>query len=131
MKSTEKTRRLKELIHRKDKVLAVLHPPTAAHGRIMEKAGCEAGFVGTGGVVGTYTGMADVGTMTMTECIQVGQWIAQSVDFPVMIDGDTGHGGVMAVRRLVRESIQAGLAGIRIDQETQASDHQPVVVELA
>jgi hypothetical protein len=25
--------------------LAVLHPPTAAHARIMEKAGCEALFV--------------------------------------------------------------------------------------
>ena len=45
-----------------DKVLAVLHPPSAAHARIMEKAGCEALFVGTGGVVGAYTGLADVGT---------------------------------------------------------------------
>jgi hypothetical protein len=44
--------RLQELIHRRDKVLAVLHPPSAAHARIMEKAGCEALFVGTGGVVG-------------------------------------------------------------------------------
>ncbi|MDB5926628.1 MAG: hypothetical protein JWN13_5564, partial [Betaproteobacteria bacterium] len=42
MTSNEKSARLQQLIHRKDKVLAVLHPPTAAHGRIMEKAGCEA-----------------------------------------------------------------------------------------
>src|SRR5918993_5202785 len=117
MSPKEKTARLRELIHRKDKVLAVLHPPTAAHARIMEKAGCEAGFVGTGGVVGTYTGMADVGTMTMMECVQVAGWIAQSVNFPVMIDGDTGHGGIMAVRRLIRESIHAGIAGIRIDDQ--------------
>ena len=54
-----------------------LHPPTATHGRIMEQAGCEVGFVGTGGVVGTYTGLADVGTLTMTECVQVAGWIAQ------------------------------------------------------
>lgn len=47
-----RTARLHELIHRHDKVLAVLHPPTAAHGRIMEKVGCEALFVGTGGVIG-------------------------------------------------------------------------------
>ena len=53
--------RLQELIHRLHKVLAVLHPPSAAHARIMEKAGCEALFVGTGGVVGAYTGLADVG----------------------------------------------------------------------
>src|SRR6187401_2595253 len=117
MTPNEKSARLKELIHRKDKVLAVLHPPTAAHARIMERAGCEALFVGTGGVVGAYTGLADVGTATMTECVTIAGWIADSVRVPVMIDGDTGHGGIMAVRRLIRDSIRAGLAGIRIDDQ--------------
>lgn len=138
MTQNEKSVRLKQLIHRKDKVLAVLHPPTAAHGRIMEKAGCEAGFVGTGGVVGTYTGMADVGTMTMTECVQVAGWIAQSVSFPVIVDGDTGHGGVMAVRRMIRECIRAGIAGIRIDDQpiegkrkTQSAGVEVVPIEQA
>ena len=65
-KPPSKSARLQELIHRRGKVLAVLHPPTAAHAQIMEKAGCEALFVGTGGVVGAYTGLADVGTATMT-----------------------------------------------------------------
>jgi 2-methylisocitrate lyase-like PEP mutase family enzyme len=45
-----RTARLQQLIRRRDKVLAVLHPPSAAHARIMEQAGCEALFVGTGGV---------------------------------------------------------------------------------
>ena len=31
----EKSARLQQLIHRKDTVLAVLHPPTAAHARDM------------------------------------------------------------------------------------------------
>jgi 2-methylisocitrate lyase-like PEP mutase family enzyme len=35
----------------------------------------------------------------------------------VILDGDTGHGGPPAVRRLVHESIRAGLAGIRIDDQ--------------
>lgn len=117
MESAKATTRLRELIHRKDKVLAVLHPPTATHARIMEQAGCECGFVGTSGVVGSYTGLSDVGTATMTECVQIGGWIAQSVKFPIILDGDTGHGGVMAVRRLVRECIRAGIAGIRIDDQ--------------
>ena len=69
--SQARTAKLQELIHRRDKVLAVLHPPTAARARIMEKAGCEALFVGTGGVVGAYTGLADVGTATMTECVTI------------------------------------------------------------
>ncbi len=113
----KKTTRLRELIHRRDKVLTILHPPTAAHARIMERAGCEAAFVGTSGVVGAYTGLADVGTATMTECVQIAGWIAQSVGFPVIMDGDTGHGGVMAVRRMVRECIRAGIAGVRIDDQ--------------
>jgi len=114
---SSKSKRLRELINRKNKVLVVLHPPTAAHGRIMEKAGCEVGFVGTGGVVGAYTGLADVGTLTMTECVQIAGWIAQAVNFPIIVDGDTGHGGVMAVRRLIRECIRAGISGIRIDDQ--------------
>src|ERR1700693_3764916 len=111
------TARLQRLICGRDKVLAVLHPPTAAHARIMERAGCETLFVGTGGVVGAYTGLADVGTATMTECVTIAGSIAESVSIPVMVDGDTGHGGIMAVRRLIRDSIRAGLAGIRIDDQ--------------
>src|SRR6266545_3801979 len=91
--------------------------PSAAHARIMEEAGAEMAFVGTSGVVGAYTGLADVGVATMTKCITIAGWIARSVRFPVIIDGDTGHGGIMAVRRLVAESIRAGLAGLRLDDQ--------------
>lgn len=119
MESISRTRaaRLQELIHRQDKVLAVMHPPAATYARIMEMTGCEAGFVGTNSVVGALTGLADVGTMTMTECVTVGGWIAQSINFPIILDGDTGHGGTMAVRRLVKECIRAGIAGVRIDDQ--------------
>jgi len=37
--SNSRTTKLQQLIHRRDKVLAVLHPPSAAHARIMERAG--------------------------------------------------------------------------------------------
>src|SRR5260221_818399 len=109
--------RLQQLIHRRDKVLAVLHPPTAAHARIMERAGCEALFVGTGGVVGAYTGLADVGTATLSECVEIAGWIADRVKIQVIMDGDTGHAGIMAVRRMVRECIRHGIAGVRIDDQ--------------
>src|ERR1700733_4113245 len=99
--------RLKQLIHRKGQVLSVMHPPTAALARIMERAGCEALFLGTSAVVGGYTGLADVSTASMTECVQIAGWIAQSVETPVIIDGDTGHGGIMAGRRLVGECVHA------------------------
>jgi 2,3-dimethylmalate lyase len=130
--------RLKQLIHRKGQVLSVMHPPTAALARIMEQGGCEALFVGTSGVVGGYTGMADVGTASMTECVQVAGWIANAVSTPVIIDGDTGHGGIMAVRRMVSECIHAGIAGIRIDDQpiegkrrTQSAGLEVVPLEQA
>src|SRR5262247_4490550 len=129
---------LRQLINRTDRVLSVLHPPNAAFARIMEKAGCEAGFVGTGGVVGAYTGLADVGALTMLECVTVAGWIAQTVKFPVIMDGDTGHGGIMAVRRMVRECIRAGIAGVRIDDQpiegkrkTQSAGVEVVPIEQA
>jgi 2-methylisocitrate lyase-like PEP mutase family enzyme len=137
-KSLSPGARLKRLLARRDKVLVVLHPPTATHARIMERAGCEAGFVGTSGVVGSYTGLSDVGTATLTECVQIAGWIAQSVSFPVIMDGDTGHGGIMAVRRMVRECIRAGIAGVRIDDQpiegkrkTQSAGVEVVPLEQA
>src|SRR5438552_14296652 len=111
------TTRLRQLINRTDRVLSVLHPPNAACARIMEKAGCEVGFVGTGGVVGAYTGLADVGALTMLECVTVAGWIAQAVKFPVIMDGDTGHGGSMAVRRMLRQCIRVVGACVRIDDQ--------------
>ncbi|HSN40055.1 MAG TPA: isocitrate lyase/PEP mutase family protein [Burkholderiales bacterium] len=138
MENLKATTRLRQLIHRKEKVLVVLHPPTATHARIMEQAGCECGFVGTSGVVGSYTGLSDVGTATMTECVQIAGWIAQSTDFPIILDGDTGHGGIMAVRRMVRECIRAGIAGVRIDDQpieskrrTQSAGVEVVPIEQA
>src|SRR6266852_1864421 len=135
---SQMTARLQELIHRQGKVLAVLHPPTAAHARIMQRAGCEALFVGTGGVVGAYTGLADVGTATLTECLDIAGWIADSVRVPVIMDGDTGHGGIMAVRRMVKECIRRGIAGVRIDDQpiegkrkTQDAGVEVVPLDLA
>src|SRR5467141_540942 len=138
MTSQSPTARLQQLIHRQGKVLAVLHPPTAAHARIMQRAGSEALFVGTGGVVGAYTGLADVGTATLSECLEIAGWIADSVRVPVIMDGDTGHGGIMAVRRMVRECIRRGIAGVRIDDQpiegkrkTQDAGVEVVPLDLA
>ena len=48
----------------------------------MQEAGAEAGFVGTAGVVGAYTGMEDVGVASIPECVTIGGWIARAVRLP-------------------------------------------------
>jgi 2-methylisocitrate lyase-like PEP mutase family enzyme len=54
------------------------------------------------------------------------------------MDGDTGHGGIMAVRRMVRECIRRGIAGVRIDDQpiegkraTQSAGVEIVPLDLA
>ena len=130
--------RLRALLARDDRVLAVLGIPNAAHATIMEKAGCEAAFVGTGITGGNYTALADTGLLSATECLQFAGYIARAVSFPLILDGDTGHGGGPAVRRLVHECIRAGLAGVRIDDQpieskraTQSSGIEVVSREAA
>ncbi len=83
----------------------------------MDHCGCEAGFVGTSITFGNYTGLPDTGVASSTECLMIGGYIARAVSFPVLLDGDTGHGGRGAVRRLVHEAIRAGLAGLRLDDQ--------------
>jgi 2-methylisocitrate lyase-like PEP mutase family enzyme len=111
------TTRLRRLIGRREPVLAVLGAPNAYHAKIMEAHGTEAAFVGTSITGGNYTGLPDTGVLSATECVEFGGYIARSVSYPVILDGDTGHGGVAAVRRLVQECIRAGLAGIRLDDQ--------------
>ena len=58
-----------------------------------------------------------MGTETLNECVQIAGWIARSVGFPVILDGDIGHGGIMAARRMVEGCIREGIAGVRIDYQ--------------
>ncbi len=122
---------LKKLLQRKEKVLAVLGAPNAFHAKIMEANGVEACFVGTSISGGNYTGLPDLGVLSMSECVDIGKWIARSVRMPVILDGDTGHGGIMAVRRLVRECIEAGLAGLRLDDQPLEQKRRTMSANIA
>src|SRR2546428_10617412 len=82
--------RLRSLLARDDRVLAVLGTPNAFHAQIMEAAGCEAAFVGTGITGGNYTAFPDTGVLSAAECVQFGGYIARALSFSVILDGDTG-----------------------------------------
>jgi len=114
-------KKLRDLLARKGKVLAVLGVPDAAGAVKMEAAGCECAFIGTGLLFSRLGQLPDQGLVTMTESIWVSKYLAESVYMPLILDGDTGHGGPPAVKRLVQECIRIGLAGLRLDdQEIEA-----------
>jgi 2,3-dimethylmalate lyase len=109
--------RLRRLLSREGPVLPVMGVPTARYGKIMQATGTAAGFVGTSITWGNYTGLPDNGVASAPECVAIGGEIARAVDFPLILDGDTGHGGKAAVTRLVDDAIREGLAGLRLDDQ--------------
>lgn len=117
MKAQTPGARLRALLDRPDQVLAVLGVPSALQGQIMERAHVEAGFVGTNLTFKNVTGLPDTGVASANECVTLGGHIARAVSFPVILDGDTGHGTHDAVRRLVRDCVREGLAGLRLDDQ--------------
>lgn len=89
------------------------------HAQMAEKAGFEA-FEISGGMTSWWVmGQPDVGLMTLTEIVEHAKRVANSVDIPVYCDADTGYGGPQNVRRTVHEFIQAGIAGIHIEDQRE------------
>ena len=62
-------------------------------------------------------GQPDVGLITMSETVRMCRYICNAVDIPVMVDADTGYGGVDNVMRTVDEVIKAGAGGLFIEDQ--------------
>jgi methylisocitrate lyase len=84
--------------------------------RLIEEAGCAAGYI-SGFCVATSYGKADVGILTMSEIVAEAARIAGSVSIPIIADADTGYGGAINVRETVREMERAGIAGIHLEDQ--------------
>lgn len=86
--------------------------------RLVEQAGFEAVYLSGAGVSYTRLGRPDIGLMTFTEMVQVGEAMAEAVGIPVIADGDTGYGNALNVQRTVRAYERAGLAAIQLEDQT-------------
>ena len=112
------TTRLRELLKKPGIIVApgVYDCLTA---KMVEREGFSAVYMTGAGTSMVRTGNPDLGLATMTEMVANASSIASAVDIPVIADADTGYGGVLNVRRTVREYEKAGVAAIHIeDQES-------------
>ncbi|BBN14303.1 protein MpMLS1b [Marchantia polymorpha subsp. ruderalis] len=90
--------------------------------RLVEQAGFEYAFMGGFAVSAARLGAPDMGLLSYGEVLDQGRLITQAVSIPIIGDGDNGYGGVLNVKRTVKGFIQAGFAGIIIeDQESPKS----------
>ena len=93
----------------------VVDPLTA---QLALNAGFEALYLTGAGIAYTRLGMPDIGLTTMTEVTEVIARIADKVDVPLIVDGDTGFGNAISVKRTMRFFERAGAAAIQIEDQT-------------
>ena len=85
--------------------------------RIVEQTGFKAVTIGGYSASASLLGQPDLSFLTLTEMVDCIHRIVGAVDIPVFTDGDTGHGGVLNVRRTVKEIERTGAAGLFIEDQ--------------
>jgi 2,3-dimethylmalate lyase len=85
--------------------------------RIIEQSGFEAVYVTGAGFANASFGGPDVGLVTLSEVVTHVGRIADAVNVPVVVDADTGYGGVLNVHRAVRQLERAGAAAIQLEDQ--------------
>ena len=112
----KKTTLLRDLISDPEiLVIPVVHDPLC--GRIAEQAGIKAIFSAGYANSAAYLGKPDVSLMTLHEMVDCASRIVDAVNIPVFADGDTGHGNVTNVIRMVELYEKAGVAGLFIEDQ--------------
>lgn len=85
---------------------------------IAEQAGFEALYLSGASIAYTRLGQPDIGLTTYSEVADTLARITERVRVPVIVDGDTGFGNALNVRRSVRGFERAGAAMIQLEDQT-------------
>ena len=85
--------------------------------KLVEKAGFPLTFISGYSVAASQLGLPDFGYLTQTEMVAVAKRVCSSVTIPVIIDADTGYGNALNVIRTVNELIDAGAAGMFLEDQ--------------
>ncbi|MBM3141224.1 MAG: isocitrate lyase/PEP mutase family protein [Chloroflexi bacterium] len=89
----------------------------ALSARLAEQAGFSTVFTTGFGFSAATLGAPDIGLMTASEILERARHVVEAVDVPVVADMDTGYGNPLNVIRTVRECVNAGVAGIILEDQ--------------
>ena len=85
--------------------------------RLIETAGFPAVYMTGAGTSVARLGYPDLALATMTEMLDNAAQIASVVDIPLIADADTGYGGILNVRRTVRQYERSGVAALHLEDQ--------------
>ena len=71
-------------------------------------------------VSATRLGLPDVGLISYGEMVDQGRLLNEAVSIPVLGDGDNGYGNSMGIKRTIKGYINAGFAGIMLEDQVPA-----------
>ena len=89
----------------------------ALSARLAVEAGFRAIFLSGFAMSATRLGQPDFGLLTQTEVLATARLVCAAVSCPVIVDVDTGFGGVFNVERTVDELLRIGAAGCFLEDQ--------------
>lgn len=113
---TSEAQRVRDLLARDQPiVMGGLHDGVSA--RLAEQAGFPLAFMGGYAVAASLLGEPDIGLLTQAEMAEAARRICRLVSMPVLVDADTGYGGVPNAVRTAELYAQAGAAGLFLEDQ--------------
>jgi methylisocitrate lyase len=94
---------------------------------LAERAGFKAIYVSGAGVANASYGLPDLGMTTLSDVLEDVRRITGACSVPLLVDVDTGFGGMFNIARTTREMIRAGAAAMHIEDQELAKrcGHRP------
>lgn len=88
----------------------------AMAGLMAKKVGFEALYL-SGAAYTASRGLPDLGMIYSNEIAQRASDIIRATNLPMLVDIDTGFGGVLNVARTAREMVEAGVAAVQLEDQ--------------
>ncbi len=107
--------------------LQVVGTINAFTARMAKQIGHKAIYLSGGGVAANSLGLPDLGISSLEDVLTDVNRITHACDLPLLVDADTGFGGVFNIARTVKSLTRAGAAGMHIEDQvaTKRCGHRP------
>jgi len=111
----KKTLRFKQLLQSRH-VEFLMEAHNGLSAKIVEEAGFKAIWA-SGLSISAALGVRDNNEASWTQVLEVVEFMSDTTDIPILLDGDTGYGNFNNVRRLVRKLEQRNVAGVCLEDK--------------
>ena len=107
--------------------LQVVGAVNAYSALLAQKADHKALYLSGAGVANSSFGLPDLGITSLENVLEDARRITQAVDLPLLVDIDTGWGGVFNIGRTVKEMIRAEVAAVHLEDQVaqKRCGHRP------